>query len=342
MTALVELPAADELTASQLREVASAAVAQAFVAYTTEAQQAREDLYALTMSGLGNCTRQAAYRLARTPPSEPLRFAQMREANIGTMMHLGLLPRLAALLGGQEEIDVVLRVGDLTIKGRTDLYSAALKALLDLKTVGQYKFTALPDVANRAHRLQVAGYALAAVQDGKAVRFIAWIYVDRSSGAEYVVVEEWTDELVELVEQRCAELVVFAEEPDAAPRDERGPGLSVICDGCPWLRACWGEDAEPGVVGAQRILAYDHDGVAQALALYDKARAAESAAKADKEFARSMFAGYDTGRYGDFEFGWTSESEVEDKDAAVELLAAAGIPIPKKRSGRRVIVKRAK
>lgn len=331
-----------ELNAAGLGQKLTQAVAQAFRTYTTEVQQARDDLYALTMSGLGGCTRQAAYRLARTPPSEDQVHGEMREANIGTMIHAGLLPNLALLLGGQEEIAVQLRAAGLVINGRSDLYVPGLATVCDLKTVGLYKFGALSETVNRSHRLQVAGYALGAQQSGLDVQWIAWVYLDRSSGADYVIAEPFTEELVELVEQRCAELAAYAAEPDAAPRDERGPGLSFVCDGCPWLRTCWGEDAEPGVVGAQRILARDHDGVARALALYDEARAREKVAHDDKEFARAMFGDYEPGQYGDFSFSWSSASETDDRDAALGLLAQAGIPVPRKRGNRRLIVRRAK
>lgn len=330
----------DQLTAGELGRILSAAVVDAYTAFTAEAQSAREDLYALTMSGLGGCTRQAAYRLAKTPPSEELVFGPMREANIGTMIHGGLLPRLALLLGGTEEIGVEMTAAGLDIKGRSDLYVENLKTVADLKTVGAYKFGGLSETVNRAHRLQVAGYGLGVRQGGKPVDWIAWVYLDRSSGAEHVIVEPFTDELVELVEARCAELGTYAKDPDSAPRDERGPGLSYICDGCPWLRECWGDDAEPGVIGAQRILARDHDGVARALALYDDARVREREASSDKEFAKAMFGDYEPGQYGEWAFGWSSAAETVDKDYAVKLLAQAGIPVPKKRGSKRLIVKR--
>lgn len=329
-------------TASELGRILSAAVVDAYVAYTTEKQKARDDLLALTMSGLGGCTRQAAYRLARTEPTEKLVFGPMREANIGTMIHEAMLPTMAMLLGGTEEIAVQLTAGELSIAGRSDLYVEPLATVADLKTVGGYKFGGLSETVNRSHKLQVAGYALAVRQAKKPVDWIAWIYMDRSSGAEHVIVEPFTDDTVALVEDRCAELSMYAKDPEAAPRDERGPGLSYVCDGCPWLRACWGDDAEPGVIGAQKILARDHDGVSRALALYDDARVRERDASADKEFAKAMFTGYDAGNYGEWSFGWSNAGETEDKDAAVELLRQAGIPVPRKRTTKRLYVKRTK
>lgn len=328
--------------ADELAERLAEATRAAFRAYTTVTQQAREDLYALTMSGLGGCTRKAAYQLAKTPPSEEMVFGEMREANIGTMMHEGLLPHMAVILGGREEIPVTMTSGELTLKGRTDLYSERLKTCADLKTVGVYKFGMLSDTANRAHRLQVSGYALGLLQAKFEVEWVAWIYLDRSSGAEHIVVEPFSEELIQLVHDRCAELLLFAQEPESAPRDERGPGLSIICDSCPWLRECWGPDAAPGEIGAQRILARDHDGVARALALYDEARAREKEAGSDKEFAKAMFSGYEPGNYGDWTFTWSRAGEGNDTEAALALLAQAGVEIPKKRGSRRLIVRRSK
>lgn len=336
-------PAGLPQSADELRQRLSAGVDEAWCAFTAAAQGAREDLYALTMSGLGGCTRQAAYRLARTPPSEEAVFGPMREANIGTMIHLGWLPYLAQVLDGRDEIAVTLHEGELTIDGRSDLYVEPLGAVVDLKTIGTYKFAGgFSDVVNRSHRLQVAGYAKAVVQSGRPVWWVAWIYLDRSSGAHHVVVEPYGEELEALVADRCAELEAYAAEPDAAPRDERGPGLSIVCDGCPWLRECWGADARAGEVGAQRILIHDHDGVADALRLYDEARARVREAEADKEFARAMFSSYEPGAYGEFEFRLSAEGDSVDKDAAVRMLREAGIEPPRKPTGRRLTVKRAR
>ena len=332
----------EPVDAASIAATVSTAAAEAFRHFTSQVQQAREDLLALTMSGLGGCSRQGAYRLARTPPSEDTTYGQMREANIGTMIHLGLLPHLAAVLDGVEEVPVTLRAAGLIINGRSDLYSASLRLVADLKTVGQHRMASLGPVASHPHRMQVGGYALAIEQAGHAVDWIAWLYLDRSSGQDRVVVERFDDDVRAMITRRCHELATYAETPDAAPRDERGPGLSIICDQCPWLRQCWGQDATPGMIGAQRVLCHDNAAVEQAIAGYKDAAQREREAKSEKEFYRAMFSGFEAGAYGEWEFGWSSAGRTEDKDAAVALLAEAGIPLPKRETVRRLIVKRSR
>jgi hypothetical protein len=55
-----------------------------------------------------------------------------------------------------------------------------------------------------------------------------------------------------------------------------------------------------------------------------------------------MFSGFEAGAYGEWEFGWSSAGKTGDKDAAVALLTEAGIPLPKRETARRLIVKRSK
>lgn len=327
-------------TVDQVRRQLVEALGTAFRAFTTQAQSQREDLYALTMSGLGGCTRQAAYRLARATPSEDMVFTEARAANIGTMIHAGLLPHLAAVLEGTDEIPVTLKTDTLTINGRSDLYTPALRLVADLKTVGQHRMGSVGPGATHPHRLQVGGYALAVEQSGQPVEWIAWLYLDRSSGEDRIVVEEFTDEVRDLITRRCAELAVYGENPEAAPRDERGPGLSIVCDQCPWLRRCWGEDAAPGRIGAQRVLCHDNHDVERALDRYKEASEREREATDQKEFYRAMFSGFDPGAYGEWQFGWSSLGETDDKDAAVDMLKAAGLPVPRKTTGRRLVVRR--
>lgn len=337
-----------EWTAASLADALEAAIGQAWREITARYQSERDPL-AFSMSALGSCRRQSAYRLAGTPPSEPVPgrdgdhgvdHDENRAANIGTMIHNELLPVLARLLGAEHEVDLAAALDELRVEGRSDLYVESMRLVLDLKTAGTDKWRALVDVL-RAHRLQVGGYALGLAQAGKDVDWVAWAYLDRSSGQVFVVVEPFPGELLDLVEARAAELVTYARDPEGAPRDEHGPGLSVICDGCLWLRTCWGEDARAGEVGAQRNLVHDNAEVAEALDQYKRATKDESDAAARKEFYKAMFSGFAPGSYGTWAFSFSKAKPVADKDAAVELLVAAGLDVPMKPGVKRLSVRRA-
>jgi hypothetical protein len=343
-------PPAPQYTKDGLTTTVARAVGKAFARFTEASQRARRNLFGLSMSGLGGCRRKAAYQLAVVAPSDPqlATTGENRAANLGTMIHTGLLPELAAVLGGREEIDVELTVdvdgAPVVVPGRSDLYWPDTRVLLDLKTVGEHKLGQTVGYGPfDEHLVQVAGYACAAEQAGHPVEWIGWIYLDRGTGESHVIIEPFTDELRELVVQRCHELVNYAASPDDAPRDGPGPGdrfANMMCNGCAWLRACWGDTAEPGVAGAQATKVEDYGGMEEVLLGYLKARDEESAAKERKEFWRELIVGNPMGTYGSARWFLSKSSETVDKSACAELLKASGQPLPKKATDRRLIVAR--
>lgn len=285
-------PATEQEVATRLR----AATVGAFQDASAERQR---DPYHVGISALGRCTRANAYALSRTPVSDEPPPEEGRAANLGTWEHEGLLPRIARRLGdAQTEVPVVLRAAGLQLEGHIDLdWSPA--GPVDLKTVGEHRLAGVrrTGIAYADHRVQIGGYALARLQAGRRTPFLAWHYLDRATGDEQVLVSRFTNADALAVIDRVQTLVNFAEEPDTAPRDERGPGLSFACDACPWLRRCWGEEAEPGVTGAQSILVRNDADVVEALLAYDTARAQETAAakvKKDMEarLERTRFSTY--------------------------------------------------
>lgn len=337
-----------EAETERLTVAVACGVGRAFTRFTEKHQQARRDLYGLSMSGLGSCRRKGAYQLAKVTPSDPVAATtgENRAANLGTMIHTGLLPELAEVLGGNEEIEVELAVDvggtTIVVPGRTDLYWPRARAILDLKTVGEHKIGQV--VANGPfdeHRLQVAGYAYAAEQGDKPIEWIGWIYLDRASGVSFVVIEAFTDELRQMVVDRCQELAVYAASPDDAPRDGAGPGdrtANLVCNSCPWLRACWGQEAKPGVAGIQSSKVDDFGGMEEVLAAYLRARDAEAAAKDRKEFYRELIIGNEPGVYGKTRFARTKPSKTVDKNACAKILDASGEPLPMRATDSRLIV----
>lgn len=334
-------------------------------------QQARPSPFGLSLSALGGCTRQAAYRAAGTDPSDPelgwdledlaaykatrddmpddvVRTPSGRAALLGTWLHEGLLPHLADALSdpgdgeASYEVPVQLRAGDQEIPGTLDLIAPGL--VLDLKGYGRRAPGPHP---YRTHLIQVAAYGLAAWQAGADVRHVAWLYLDMATGEDRVIVQEFSPELVDLVRFRVFEVQKHAQDPDTAPRDEAGPGQSVVCDSCPWLRRCWGEFARPGRTGPQGQLARTDDQVEAALAAYHREVQRESDAKRAKERYRAIFLhGPDgdgserpAGTYGSMRFHRGTTTEKLDVKAAEAALEAAGLPVPKRSEVGRLYVR---
>lgn len=318
---------AGPLTVADERRRLTEATRAAFVA---ESRARQRDPHHVGMSSLGRCRRATAYALARTPVSDPdLPVREGRAANLGTWEHTGLLPRLAEQLpGAQVEVRVRLRAAGLDIPGSIDLDDPY--TVLDLKTVGEHRLAGVVRTysAYHSHRIQAGGYGVGRLQEGRPPRFIGFHYLDRANGDECIVVERFTNRYAGEVVDAVHELAAMAEAPDDAPRDEPGPGLSFECDECPWLRRCWGPDAEPGSTRAVRV--HDDAEIEQALLDYDTARAAESKAKAAKKVAEAKVAGAAFGVYGRAEYGRGKAVTKDDPHAAARKLRALGLDVPQR------------
>ncbi len=307
----------------------------------------------LTMSGLGGCTRAAAYSIAGTDPSDTPRPEQARMAMLGAWLHEHLLPGLQDLIqvdGTKAVVEepVELSAAGLTISGTLDL--AIDSVVWDLKSVREWKLGGVRRHGTFSeHRAQVMGYALARFQAGYPVRWVVWLYIDRSTGEIHVEVEEFTNRAALAVIDRIEEIRFFADDPDQAPRRTlrgerrsamRGPGLSFQCDRCPWLRRCWGDAAAPGIKGAQQSVAATDAGIEYALALYAAGAEAASVGRSDQEFAKLILTRVAPGRYGPWEFGFGKPGRSDDREQIVADYAARGAEIPRKQTAGPIIVKR--
>lgn len=322
-------------TADELTKLLTEAVALAFEEENTRRQEDR-DPTKLTMSGLGGCTRHNAYALAGTEASDVHPPEEARMALLGTGIHDWYLPALARVItrltGSPAEVEkrVTLTAAGITIRGQLDLVFEDV--MVDLKTVREHK---LHRVRRRAgafneHQVQVTGYALAEYQAGRTVRWVVYLYMDRTTGEVHPVVEPFDNAGALAVIDRIETIQKFAGNPDAAPREARGPGVSLACDRCPWLRRCWGPDAKPAVTGPQTQLALTPTGLVEILTLAFAAAGVKSAAAADSDFAKLVLANTDDGEYGPYKLSRGKDSEQIDNDAVKEILAGLDIPVPKK------------
>jgi len=324
------------------------------------AKRARSQQKALGMSELGGCRRQAGFKILGVEPSNPAdlrtdKYADSREAMIGTMIHETILPQIQAMsLTAEIEVPVVLRFDGLPeIPGSSDLIDQSEGLILDLKTSSH---NGVEFIKNRGpskkHLWQTHGYATAAIQAGIPITRIALVYIDRADGqVVYVHYQDYDPTIVTDIEEWWRE-VNSTDDPFTLPRDEKGPGLSKICDWCPWLNACWGPDAVAGEKGVQRVLLEEvppsarRDEVEEFLRKYKEAADREREAGEEKKFAREVLVGAESGIYGSMVLKWGHSSTYEQLDAkaAEATLTAAGLPVPKVERSRdaRIDVKRTK
>lgn len=329
---------------SALVDVMQDCVSSAFEAENTRRQEDR-DPTRLTMSGLGGCTRRNAYAVAGVPATDVHPPEQARQALLGTGVHDWFLPALAKVmtvrLAAACEIEkrVSLAAAGITITGSADLICDDL--VIDLKTVREHRLHGVRrSGAFAEHRTQVGGYALAAYQTGRPVKWIVYLYMDRTTGEVHPVVEPFSNAAGLDVIDRVETIVRFAQaDPDAAPREARGPGVSLACDRCPWLRRCWGPDARPGETGPQTQLADTPDGLLEVLELALAASAAGSTAARDRDFAKLVLSRTSDGKYGQYNLTRGRDSDRDDVDEMKRILTERGIPIPTKKQAGSMHVK---
>lgn len=331
------LPARD---VEVLARTLDAGVGKAFALANTRGQEARRALFGLSMSYLGGCRRESAYRIAGLEPDPQyvhvMNEDEARAAMVGTWIHDGLLPDLAALLAGGEHekrVELVVPIGDTVdgvtpltkVDGSTDCYTrAAGGGVIDLKTVGAYKLGDIDVYGPRdRHRTQVRGYAAALVQMGVPVAWTAWVYLDRGDGSVKTVVEPFGQEEYVSVLRRVQHLVQLAQDPDYAPRDERGPGLSWVCDGCPFLRRCWGEGAEPG--SSRAIAVHDDADIAYAGEQVVELRAKATVLEKQIDFFKAQVGKPEAGQYGGIKVTYGKDGVKPDVPALIEMLKDRGV-----------------
>ena len=330
--------------------------------FLTAAAENPHDPGRLSMSGIGACARLAAYQIAGYAPTD-LRPIEKRAADLGTAIHEWMLPRLGAALGGtwtRIEHPVTLTTPEGQITGTLDLATehlggAATLALspdafddgatvLDLKTLSRHRFD-LVDASGEPfdeHVYQVDGYGVALTQQGTVVRWTAWLYICRETGRTRTIVRELDPDAIRALLDRITTLHAYAENPEFAPRERRGPGLSVECDGCPFLTRCWGIGAEPGVTGAQRTIAVTDEEVTSAAVNYNDARANRLEWDKWEKFWALVLADRE-GTYTDGErtvsLGSRPGANMPDQKAMARLLADRGVPIPRSRNRPSLVVK---
>ncbi|MFI1563837.1 PD-(D/E)XK nuclease family protein [Streptomyces sp. NPDC020490] len=313
-------------------------------------------------SSIGLCRRRAAYEVHGTWPTDLA--DNMHAAILGTWLHEGILRILREQYGAWTELELT----DGVILGHADAYWAPghLRQAADQRTTQglppgdlgvvedvKTKSTRALDVVVRqgpsqaewfqvhlyAHLLRTGGlkdHPGLPTGEPLPVDVVRLRYVGREYG-QVVVHQRPYDEDVTKQALAWAEDVLTSPEPEAMPRDLDGPGLSIICDNCPFRTACWKLDQLSDDRAPQTILAEDTTAVTEALRAYADAAEVESAAKRRKAKARKILDAADAGTYGAFKLSWSGgrpRPPEPDPEAMIRILEGLGIDIPMRSGGR--------
>lgn len=325
------------------------------------------------------CSRRAGYIVHDV---ERTHSPDMRAAILGTYIHQGLLEEARREYGWLVERTVT----DEVLRGHIDVVQldAATAARLpkrhrpsqpaDVVTVEDVKTKSgriwdrvlrygptpaeMRQVLLYADLLRTAGFADIPGQrylhrlgpiDVQRIRFR---FVCRDTGEEHLQEFDF-DPWLASEARWWVDRVLEAASPEELRRDHDGPGLSVICDNCPFRETCW-PDVAPGRP-AQTILVHDDSDRAQALAEYVRGHEMYREGKRLKEVARAMLDDSPEGNYGANHLGWnggnpkdevdvpTMVERFEDADLVVPLLPdtprmvdvlrRAGMTVPMRKAG---------
>lgn len=300
------------------------------------------------------CARRAGYLLHGRIPTDT---GDKRKAILGTWLHAGILEAAREEYGWLVE----RRVEDSTVRGHIDavqldattaarlpkrlrpLLPAEETTVEDVKTKGTYQWdNVLRYGASEAELRQVYLYAALLGSEGFAsvrgqrqlahlgplpVARIRFRFINRDNGDDHV--QEMAYDAGRARRARWwVQQVRSAAVPEELPRTFQGPGISAICDHCPFRTACWG----PLVGGRSPQSQLIHDDAQRAAALAEYAEVSEQIKplKEKQRFLRAKLDGSEPGVYGDNVLSWSggNPTKVDDVAAMVALYGRAGLEVP--------------
>ncbi len=300
------------------------------------------------------CARRAGYLLHGYTPTD---LGEKRKAILGTYLHAGMLQ------AAREEYGWIIerRVEDDTIRGHIDAVQldgrtasrlpkrlrpslpAEETTVEDIKTKSTFQWdTIVRYGASDAEIRQVLLYAdllrtegFAAI-DGQRqlarlgplpVGRIRFRFLNRDSGDDHVQEMPFHAERARGA-RWWVQQVRAAETPEDLPRTYPGPGLSAVCDNCPFRTACWGQ----ALAGRrpQSMLIHDDAERERALAEYVEVSEQIKPLRDRLKVLRAKLDGAEPGVYGDNVLSWSggNPAKADDVDAMAALYRRAGLPVP--------------
>ncbi|WP_405803437.1 PD-(D/E)XK nuclease family protein [Streptomyces sp. NBC_01187] len=300
------------------------------------------------------CARRAGYLLHGRTPTDG---GEKRKAILGTWLHAGILA------AAREEYGWVIErsVEDKTIKGHIDavqldsrtaarlpkrlrpVLPAEETTVEDVKTKSTYQWdNVLRYGASEAEIRQVLLYADLLRSEGFAdvegqrqltrlgpvpVGRIRFRFINRDSGDDHVQEMAFTSERARGA-RWWVQQVREATAPEVLPRTFQGPGLSAVCDHCPFKTACWGSVAAGR--RPQSLLIHDDTERETALAEYVEVSEQLKPLKERQKFLRAKLDGSESGVYGGNVLTWSggNPAKIDDVEAMVALYERAGLEVP--------------
>ncbi|NUK19830.1 PD-(D/E)XK nuclease family protein [Streptomyces lunaelactis] len=300
------------------------------------------------------CARRAGYLLHGRTPTDG---GEKRKAILGTWLHAGMLA------AAREEFGWIIerRVEDDTIRGHIDAVQldgptarrlpkrlrpslpAEETTVEDVKTKSTYQWdNILRYGASEAEIRQVLLYADLLHSEGFAdiegqrqlarlgpvnVGRIRFRFLNRDSGDDHVQEIAFNAERARGA-RWWVHQVRSAETAEELPRTFQGPGLSAVCDHCPFKTACWGSVAAGR--RPQSILVHDDEDRAKALAEYVEVTEEMKPLKDRQKLLRAKLDGSEPGAYGDNVLTWSggNPTKSDDVDAMAALFRRAGLEVP--------------
>lgn len=344
-----------------------------------DARRPRSKQKVMGASDIGPCIRKGAYIYHQTPETDAKTSGM--PAILGTWIHKMALDTMEWAYGIFQEILVQHPSGKL--RGHIDAIWLARLFTMRLRATGLqvegHDVTTVEDLKTKAddrmvdtvrkygppitERRQVYAYAWLLSEFGSKVgrtgnrakqRFLRSLgpiqvdkvrlrYLGRDRGDEYVWEEDLDPEMVQEAAERF-QWVLDSERPSDLPREQRGPGLSYVCDSCPFRTECWGAAVvdEAGVWPQSILIVEGETTYEEQLRLYQAGMTLEKEGKILKENAKAIVSAYPVAKKEVVQFGdagrlsysgGNPKDPVEDVDAMRDLLIEARVPIPMKDGG---------
>lgn len=201
----------------------------------------------LRLSLVGQCPRRVAYHLHRYPYTpHPYMDHVRRDLSlaVGTAVHNYIRERIVGLRDVEREVRVPLPNSEIELVGHIDGIvrgEDGVERLLELKTASPWSFKEMvsrgpEDAYRRQAHLYLYGLQLA----GEPIAEVAFVLVDKGSGAVHVHVEPYDEGLAISTLETVA--ILYGLPPEGVPppyAPSRDGKLPWQCTYCPFWAHCW-------------------------------------------------------------------------------------------------------